>query len=115
MIKTKRKTTTIFTDHYSLKVEFQGIPRKQDNEKPKPTWNRGKPGGWELYESTTNEAAEKIEKVTEDDEIDINEVMKKIEIIDTKVKFKAFGKTKTSLKSVMKTKKAQICGKACYI
>ena len=62
VIKTKKKTTTIFSDHYALKVELKGIPRKHDNDKPKPTWNRGKPWGWEVYESTTNEVAEKIEK-----------------------------------------------------
>ena len=50
VIKTKKKTTTIFSDHYALKVELKGIPRKHDNDKPKPTWNRGKPWGWEVYE-----------------------------------------------------------------
>ena len=54
-VKGKKKKTTIYTDHYSLKVELKGIPRKQDNDKPEPTWNRSKPGGWDVYKRTTDE------------------------------------------------------------
>ena len=51
VIKTKKKTTNFFTDHYSLKVEFKQIPKKHENNKSEPTLNRGKPGGWENYEN----------------------------------------------------------------
>ena len=100
VIKTKKKTTNFFTDHYSLKVEFKQIPKKHENNKSEPTLNRGKPGGWENYENTTNNVASKIDEITDDKEVDINTVMKKLETIDTKIKFKTFGKTKTSMKKL---------------
>ena len=112
-IKTKKKTTSIFTDHYSLKVEFEDIPRKIDNDKPEPSWNLGKPEGWNNFESITNDAAEKIEETVEDIAMDINDVMKKIEKIDTKIKFKAFGKTKPNVKCVKNVLKLNKCQKTC--
>ena len=83
----------IFSDHFSLKVEFTAIPRKQENNKPESVWNLGKPSGWETYKNETDIMADNIKNIVEDEK-DIDTVMKKIESIETKVKFKAFGKTK---------------------
>ena len=93
----KSKITTTYTDHFSIKIELIGIPRKQRINQPKSVWNLGKPEGWTVYEKETNKIADKIQNVVEEEE-DINIVMKKIEAMDTKVKFKAFGKTKPSVK-----------------
>ena len=101
----KKKRITIFTDHYSLKVEFKGIPRKEETAKPETSWNRGKPGGWQVYERITDDVAEKVRKINED-ENDINKAMAKIEAIETKTKFKSFGKTKHSEK---KGTKQRLC------
>ena len=83
----------IFSDHFSLKVEFTAIPRKQENNRPESVWNLGKPNGWETYKNETDIIADNIKNIVEDEK-DIDTVMKKIESIETKVKFKAFGKTK---------------------
>ena len=41
-----------------------------------------------------NEYSEKIEDIIDDSSLDIDDVVKKIETIDNKIKFKAFGKVK---------------------
>ena len=53
-----------------------------------------RPGGWELYKAAMEEAATKMDKITENEGLDIEDVMKQNEAIMTKVKFKAFGKSK---------------------
>ena len=55
--------------------------------------SKGKPGAWEAYEKLTEDKADKIEKIIEDADIDIENVMKGIDKIDTKIKFQVFGKT----------------------
>ena len=100
-----KKKKTIYTDHYSLKIQFRGIPRVQEFKKPESSWNRGKPGGWEVYKRMTNESSEKIREVISNEK-NIDEAMKKIEALDTKIKFKSFGKTKNSLK---KNPQSRLC------
>ena len=68
VIRKKDNTKTIYTDHYSVMIELSGMPRKQQMKKPEPAWNKGKPGGWELYKIITDEYAEKIETIVKDDE-----------------------------------------------
>ena len=58
-------------------------------------WNLGRPGGWERYEELSVAAATKIEKVLERNELSTEEVMQKVEAIEDKLKFEAFGKTKS--------------------
>ena len=110
VIKKKKNITTIYTDHFSVKVEFIGIPKNHHNYKPEAGWNLGKPNGWKVYEDETNKVAEKIDDIVNEETLDINTILKKIEVIDTKVKFKSFGKTKPSVKKHLKILK---CGKAC--
>ena len=71
-MKTKKGIKSTFTDHYSLKIELRGIPKKQTKEKQQPTWNLNKEGGWIAYESVTNKEAHKIEEAV-DKEADIDE------------------------------------------
>ena len=110
MIKKKKVVTTIFTDHYSLKIEFTGIPKNIESKHPEAKLNLGKADGWKTYEVETNKVADKIVNIVDADCEDITEVMKKIEAIDTKVKFKSFGKTKPSIKRLMNVK---ICDESC--
>ena len=109
VMRNKKKTTTIFTDHFPVKVVLSGIPRRKEETKQDPTWNLGKPGGWELYERLTNEAAEKVVAIAEDETTDIDSKMKKIEAIEKKIKFEAFGKTKPSSKKFADTTKCKQC------
>ena len=57
VLRSKKKIKTIFTDHFPVKVVISGIPRRKEETKTKPTWNLGKPGGWDKYEKLTNDAA----------------------------------------------------------
>ena len=98
VIKTKNKIKTIYTDHFSVMIELNEMPRKQHATREEPTWNKGKPGAWDIFERVTDEYADKIEATVDDTEQNINTAMKKIEKIDTKIKFISFGKTKKKSK-----------------
>ena len=101
VLKSRKKIKTIiYTDHFPIKVELSGIPRRKEDNKSDPTWNLGKPGGWELYEKLTDEAAKNVKAIAEDPQTDINSKMKRVESIEKKIKFAAFGKTKPSTKKV---------------
>ena len=52
------------------------------NEKPVAGWNLGKPNGWKIYEDETNKVAAKIEDIIDEDNVDINTIMKKIDVLD---------------------------------
>ena len=97
VITRKKIKRNIFSDHYSLKIEFKGIPRKQEENKQETTWNRGRPGGWETYQRITDDVADKVSDINEKED-DIDKVMKQIDAIENKTKFKAFGKTKSNVK-----------------
>ena len=109
VLKTRKGIKSTYTDHFSLKIELKGIPKKQQQEKQQITWNLNKPGGWSDYKTTTNKEAHKITEAVHE-ETDIEKVMKKINAIDTKIKFKTFGKTKIVLKNLSTVKQ---CIKPC--
>ena len=79
VIRRKKKVTTIYSDHFSLMVELKGMPRTQSLNQQESRWNMGKPGGWEAYEKLTDEKADKIEKIIEDSDINIENVIKEID------------------------------------
>ena len=85
---------TIFTDHYAVEVKIGGLPKSKATKGKETTWNLHKTGGWESYERLTKEAAEKVKRVAEDETLNANEAMEKVEAIVEKIKFNAFGKTK---------------------
>ena len=96
--------TTIYSDHFSLMIELKGMPRTQSLNQQESIWNKGKPGGWEAYEKLMDEKADKIEKIIEDSDINIENVMKEIDEIDKKIKFQAFGKTKLVARKALMNK-----------
>ena len=97
LVRRKEGVVSVYTDHYAVEVVVAGLPGAPDREgrvaRP-ANWNLGKPGGWERYEELSVEAARKIEEVLETEALNSEEIMKKVETIETKLKFKAFGKTK---------------------
>ena len=71
------------------------MPRVEESkEKTKPTWNTRKPGGWETYKELSDKVAGEIEIIADDESLEDDKVMEKVDRIQTKLKFKAFGKTK---------------------
>ena len=85
----KGSLATTFTDHYPILVELE-MPRVEESkEKPKSTWNTRKPGGWEIYKELTNKVARQIEVIADNESLEDDEVMEKIDKLQTKIKFQA--------------------------
>ena len=101
----RRKTgvVSVYSDHYSMQVVLQGLPGKEGRVERKAVWNLGKPGGWKRYEKQTELVAAKIEQILMK-EGKSEEVMEKVEAIEEKVKFKAFGKTKPQTRKKLEGK-----------
>ena len=108
--RTKKGVTSSYSDHFSVEVIFKGLQRagrmEQEEEEETCTWNLRKLGGWEEYENQTNMVASQLERIVEDDHISIDECMRKIDNLNNKVKFTAFGKTRiTQAKKKLITKR----------
>ena len=73
------------------------MPKRKIKVENTSTWNLRKPGGWDVYKDLSDKSAEKIEKLMDDDEITIDEVMGKVMTIEKEIKFASFGKTRMSL------------------
>ena len=104
VIQRKKKMTIIYTDHFSLMIDLKGMPRQQHLNQHESIWNKGKPGGWDAYEKITDEKADKIDKIIEDLDVDIETVMKELDKVDTQIKFQSFGKTKPKSRKCLKDK-----------
>ena len=95
VMRRKGKLKTVYADHFALQVVLGGMPKAFcQKDGCEPSWNLQRPGGWEVYEVMTNHEAGRIEDIVENMSMPINEVIEKIEKIETKIKFRAFGKTK---------------------
>ena len=70
------------------------MPRAQPAERLPAGWNLSKPGGWSKYKEEGKQVANVIEMLAEDNSCGIEETMAKVEKIQDKMKYKAFGKTK---------------------
>ena len=88
----KGKMTTRSTDHYSLMLELN-MPRKENKKKTICVWNKQKPGGWDAYKEETEAAKDQMEEVINDKRKSVEEVMKKLDTIQNKIKHKTLGKT----------------------
>ena len=64
-----KKFSSVYTDHFPVEVELSGMPKRMNVVEKVVRWNLRKPGGWEAYEELTNNAAEDINKIVENDEI----------------------------------------------
>ena len=92
----KQKFSSVYTDHLPLEVVLCGMPRRNTISLKSTAWNLGKPGGWESYKDMTDSAANDIENIVLNEEMEIDKVIKKIETVNNDIKFKAFGKTRVS-------------------
>ena len=93
----KGKMSTRLTDHFSLVIELK-MPRKDVKKKTLCVWNKQKPGGWNAYEKETEAVKSKMEHVIMDKTRSVEEVMNKLDSIQTKIKHKTLGKTKVNKK-----------------
>ena len=94
------------SDHFSMLLTLENLPKVRQREKMEKEvrWNLSKKNGWEKYKQLTEANSDKITSLVQDEELDIERVMAKIEGIENKIKFKAFGKTSCKMKAVEKQK-----------
>ena len=88
------RTKIIRSDHYPIIIQMEGMQRANMKMPKESRWNLNKPGGWEKYKVTLEEASEKIDTIIDDDTLSIEDVMRKVDSKMNNAKFYAFGKTK---------------------
>ena len=98
VVKRKAGITSCFSDHFSFKVILGGMPSTKQLKKIKETvWNLNKLGGWDEYKNKTDEVSNQVIEIVDDENYTIDEVMKRVQKVEDKVKFAAFGKTRKRL------------------
>ena len=80
--KKSGEAVTIYTDHYAIEVKLEGLPLTKVKPEKETRWNLQKPGGWDMYQKLTKEAADKVERVAKDETLNANEAMKKVVTIE---------------------------------
>ena len=88
-----RKTRS-YTDHFSYKIVVKMPSAKAEFKEKETVWNLRKPGGWEAYKVKTDELADKLEQLVDDEEVSIEKVMSNVIKLENKAKFSSFGKTR---------------------
>ena len=81
------------SDHYAMMLTLQDLPAagQTGQQEKEVRWNIAKKGGWQRYHDLTKNKSEAIAKIVAKEE-DIEDAIKKIERIESKIKFQAFGK-----------------------
>ena len=100
----------VHSDHYPCLLTLKDMPwisriESKEKKEKKVQWNLCKKGGWNRYEVLSNECADDLDKVIEDEEKDVEEAMVIFEKIHNKVKFRSFGKVNTTKKKEEKEDK----------
>ena len=92
----KGVTRKIYPDHYPLIVRFNNLPMHRIKEDRVSNWNLNVPEGWKKYQELSDKIAENMNTIIEDESLDIEAVKKRVDALQSKIKFQAFGKTKPS-------------------
>ena len=100
--KVKNKLKKIHSDHYPIIVKFQNLPTQKILTPKTSHWNLTVPEGWKIYEDLSDNISNKMDEIIENKSLSIEEVKKKTDALQTKIKFQAFGKTKPPTVTVMK-------------
>ena len=98
-VRRRGKLQLIYSNHYPMLCTLQKLPAAQVGKQTEKeaVWNIAKENGWQKYENLSVEAGKNMEDIIENDAIDIDKAVEKIKAIETKLKFRSFGKC--SLKS----------------
>jgi hypothetical protein len=80
------------SDHYPCVLTLEGLPREDKKEEKVSEWNLAKEGGWNRYTVLMEEYSGKMNKIIENKEKKMKEVMEKVDKIHNKVKFMSFVK-----------------------
>ena len=84
----------VYADHFAFVLELSGLPAKNCKTVKAVKWNLAKPGGWEMYRKVSDDKAVEMVEIVENRDLSIDEVVKKVDSLQDKIKFTAFGKTK---------------------
>ena len=94
-VQTKKgKKRSIYSNHFPLIINFLNLPARRIKVGKVSNWKLNTPGAWEKYEIITNQIQSKMDKLIENKSLTIEQVKEKIDNLQTKVKFQAFGKSK---------------------
>ena len=78
---------SVYADHFTIEIKLSEMPKTKLKVKNTSTWNLKQPGGWDLYKDLSDKKAEKIESTILDQNLTVEETVKKIESIEKEVKF----------------------------
>ena len=96
------------SDHYTIVTTFHNLPAARvAREEQEVRWNIAQKQDWIKYKEESKEVSTKVKKVAEQKEINIDEVLKKVESIETKIKFKVLGKCSIKSKTKREAKMKQ--------
>ena len=97
------KTKLIPSDHFPLVIRLKNLPTRRIKRKQVSTWNLCKVDGWKVFKELQSKVKEKEKNnIMADQTPTIDEVDKKVENIQTKIKFQSFGKTKPMTENAKK-------------
>ena len=93
-----------YSDHYSCLITLSSLPRRREGREEEKIvrWNLAKEGGWKNYEKISEQYKDMLDKLVEDDTLDIEEKYTMFEKILDKIKFKSFGKVTLNKKNEKK-------------
>ena len=97
--KKQGRLSLVPSDHYPMILKLKNLPKKKMMNVTSSHWNLKKPEGWEKYKAITEETNVEADKMVENQNISIEEIMVEIDKLQDGVKFKAFGKTKPPTKA----------------
>ena len=107
----KGKLTLTFTDHFPVIVDLLMPQASQGmDSQGELHWNTSKPGGWKAFEEAGERQASKIVQIVEDEGYSSEEIMDKVEKVNNKMKWTAFGKTKPRTKKALAKEASALCG-----
>ena len=92
--KVKDKMKLIPSDHFPLVIKLKNLLTRLVKREQESTWNLNKPEGWKKFRELQKGVKEKSDSIIADKSLSIEMVDKKLEKIQTKIKFQSFGKTK---------------------
>ena len=95
------------SDHYPIILKLKNLPKQKMMRVTTSQWNLKKSDGWDRYKAMTEERKVEANKVIENPDISIEEVMKEIDKLQDGIKHKAFGKSKPPTKAARLNQKAK--------
>ena len=106
--KSQGKYKKVFSDHYSCLLTISSLPFQQAGRGEKQVrWNLAKKDGWQKYKELSDQNSSKLNKIIEDEDLTMQEIMDKVDKVQEKIKYKAFGKVTIGKKTAREPKEEE--------